>query len=197
MHEEGTRGTVHFTSMSASTSELYRAPEVLEDPSPAQASSDLVSLGAIAYFSLSGEAPGASQQERDTRLMQGGLRLTDITDEYPDDVSRVIEEATSYAELHRPENPVEWYDQLYAALFEAQNEQPDASLDPIDAKKGEQLTNGYLVDRRLGSGTTALALKVMAEDTNSTHSKSRTMPVVLNDYAMSTNSLAARSCQYR
>ena len=66
MQQEGSIGTRHLTELTEDAGLLYRAPEVIDDPAKALPESDVFSLGAVAFFVLTGQAPrGLSRRARE------------------------------------------------------------------------------------------------------------------------------------
>ena len=161
---EGTRGTIHMTAMSDDVDLIYRAPEILDDPAGARVESDIFSLGALACLVLTGRHPAETIMKRDQALIRDKcIRLTDLSDDFLANFGKVIEYATAYNFAERPDDPMEWFSLLEE---EATNPAPVAEsedVDPHKAANGQELPGGFVVQRILGSGTTARVFHVVKE----------------------------------
>src|SRR5262249_36302820 len=66
--------------------------------------------------------------------------------------------------LHaRPDDISTWFDLSVLEVLTRPSTQPDMEADPREAQKGDTLKGGLRVERRLGSGGTALVLHVRRE----------------------------------
>lgn len=166
---DGSQGTVHLSALSADPAVLYRAPEVIENPTLATELSDAFSLGALAYFVLTGQHPGADLRERKALLDAAGGRLSVIAAR--DDLASLIPDHKSLDEIigHAAhENPLErlpiqdWLG-LFLEHATAPALRPTVHLDPLAAKPGDTLGE-LAVERVLGSGSTARVLRVRRDD---------------------------------
>ena len=147
---------------------LFCAPEVATEDDPDGVSLDVFSFGAIAYEVLSGRPPGDSRESVRESLRAGrGLQLAAVAPGSADGLCSLVLEAT------RPlvsERLTSFDDVLFGLdLAEEQLTAPSvlttepeavAEVDPLDAKTGATLGDGAVVKRRLGRGSTALALLV-------------------------------------
>ena len=61
----GGLGTSQMTAFTTQPAELYRAPEVFERPNVAKPTSDIFSLGALAWHVFTGRSPGTTLAERE------------------------------------------------------------------------------------------------------------------------------------
>jgi len=160
-------GTSHFHELSQALDRLYQAPEVLADPEKATYESDVFSVGCLAWLVLTGQHPAATVAEREQRIKgakdgEGGLRPSAVR---PDLV--VLDEAIAFAtqpNLHaRADDISEWFNVfVLEALTRPAVDISDGS-DPREAQKGDTLQGGIRIERRLGSGGTALVLHVRRE----------------------------------
>ena len=125
---------------------VYLTPESFTSDAVPSEDEDVFSLGALACL-IFGNQPSASdaaellQKLRDsaTRL----LNLLQLADGVPDSIANLVRSSTRSA-------PAERYS---VADFVEQ-------LDPREADKGDTLSNGYIVERLLGRGASAIALLV-------------------------------------
>ena len=142
--------------------DVYLAPETAHGHFIAE-SLDIFSLGAIGYRLFSGQPPASTVAALNSRLASaGGLRLSDAVDGLPGSLQLVVESATDPEVGKRPNSVSEFLDLLVEAERElaAVREEQDAVVHPLDANPGDMLEHGFLVERRLGKGSTAVALKV-------------------------------------
>ncbi|MBN2192120.1 MAG: protein kinase [Polyangiaceae bacterium] len=99
---ENVTSTLHATSLVAEPWLVYQAPEVSEDPNLRGLESDLFSLGALAYFVLTGQPPAPNRAALLERLERDGhLDPLAVNDGIPTDgaecgksVVTLIEDAT-------------------------------------------------------------------------------------------------------
>ncbi len=146
---------------------VYLAPELRGGGRPDPALLDVFSLGAIAYHLLAGRAPAATAEELLERLKEGrGLRLAAALDGVDQDLDALVQMATSPDLTERPtaDEFRRLVDEVVGRLAdEAAAPEPERGVHPMDAEKGAELDGGFVVRRRLGSGSTALALEVELE----------------------------------
>ncbi|MFV0309060.1 MAG: BREX system serine/threonine kinase PglW [Desertimonas sp.] len=152
----------------AADERIYLAPEtfVVDDPDPAAL--DVFSLGSLAYLLITGQPPGTDVAGRDALLQESrGLSLVAVVDGLPEELELVVNTATSPVPADRePVTEVlKWLDEALRALVHP-DDAPDtpssspsaATADPLSAHGGDVLDGGWNVIRRLGSGSTAVAL---------------------------------------
>ena len=127
---------------------------------------DIFSLGAVGYRLFSGQPPASTVAALSERLASvGGLRLSDAVDGLPGSLQLVVESATDPEVGKRPDSVSEFLDLLVDAERELaeMREEEEAVVHPLDANPGDKLEHGFRVERRLGRGSTAVALKVEHE----------------------------------
>jgi serine/threonine protein kinase len=163
--EHSSQGTLHVDDLAHGLDRLYQAPEVLSDPQKAIAESDVFSVGCLAWLLFTGQAPAPSLKERDQRLRaspEGGLCPSSVR---PD--LAALDEGISFAtrpnQHERADDVAGWFDVWILDVLTRPVVDASANLDPHDANKGDQLAGGLRVERRLGSGGTALVLHVRRE----------------------------------
>lgn len=154
---------------------VYLAPEAFSVDDPDGVALDVFSLGAIAYLLLSGQPPAVDLAERDRLLADHhGLPLSAAVDGPPDSLETFVAMATDPVPANRPtiRELLELLDGALdeltaptnidqpepAAADETQAIEPAATADPLAAHQGDVLEGGWKVERRLGSGSTAVAL---------------------------------------
>lgn len=175
MQQEGSIGTRHLTELTEDAGLLYRAPEVLEDPANAVPESDVFSLGAVAFFVLTGQAPAASLVEREKALVtQNGLRVGAVRDDLTPGIEAQVAWATELRATNRPDNTLLWFNML----LEEATRPPEVAqvlVDPLEAKPGQELPGGFIVRELLGSGATSHVFRVEKD------SKSFALKVPIDD----------------
>lgn len=160
-------GTRHFHQLSQDVDRLYQAPEVLSDPEKATYESDVFSVGCLAWLVLTGLHPAATVAEREQRIKgtvdgEGGLRPSSVRADLA-----VLDDAIAYAtqpNLHaRSDDVSDWFNTFVLEALTRPPPDPNPEPNPLDAQKGDTLPGGFRVERRLGSGATALVLHVRRE----------------------------------
>ena len=167
---DGTTGTIHLSAFSPDRAALYRAPEVFENPSLTRTiEADLFSLGALAYFVLTGRHPGSSLPEREKLLGRDCLSLAAAADGLAAEDAARVSQARSVEEVVRSAthpNPFErrfdtvdaWAAELLAAATEPDRPATPV-VDPLEARPGD-IIDDLFVEGPLGEGSTARVLKV-------------------------------------
>ncbi|GHU42425.1 protein kinase [Betaproteobacteria bacterium] len=162
--EAATAGTMHAEMLSnRAAQEIYLAPEARTAPRPDPIKLDLFSLGAISYFVLAGEPPAISGDELVSKCEQGpGLTLSALVNGCLSE----IEELVQFATWPSPDDRLGTTNAFMAALDKAEEALEDeltapasTLTSPLEANAGNEL-NGFEVVRRLGKGSTSLALLV-------------------------------------
>ena len=162
LREEGaTTGTFHLTAHADAEQLVYQAPEVVQDPTKATEASDIFSVGAVAYFVLTGQAPASSLGDLERLLeAQGSLHVAGVRDDLTESLDEVVAFATNLHPAARPDSAIEWFNLLLEAATAPSDTQHALTIDPHDAKPGVTLEGGLLVRSELGSGSTSVVLKV-------------------------------------
>lgn len=165
--EHSSVATRHFHQLSQDVDRLYQAPEVLADPEKATYESDVFSVGCLAWLLFTGQHPAATVPEREERIKgakdgEGGLRPSAVRADLA-----ALDEAISFAtqpNLHaRADDVAGWFNGFVLEALTRPVADADAGVDPREAQKGDMLPGGLRVERRLGSGGTALVLHVRRE----------------------------------
>jgi serine/threonine protein kinase len=166
--ESATRLTVHQIVKVGLAGEaqgvVYLAPELYSVGALDRARLDVFSLGALAYHVLSGAAPAATVEELHEKLLRGGgLLLSEVFDGARDDLEDLVQMATAPETSDRAD--IDYFLELLdreLALLDAP--EPGRYVNPLDAGRGDELEGGFVVQRRLGRGSTAVALLVARGD---------------------------------
>lgn len=159
---ERIEGTVHISSLTAQSWMAYQAPEVRQDPESRSVESDLFSLGAVAYFVLTGHAPAPDAAALDDRLSRDGhLDPRSADDSIPAGVANVVANATELQRHSRFDDVGEW-----VTLLEEEATSPEpidarpTLADPLAAGKEELVDHDLRVLGVLGQGATSRVLRV-------------------------------------
>ncbi|MEY9214304.1 serine/threonine protein kinase [Thermobifida halotolerans] len=170
----------------ADTAEVYLAPEFdqrFADP----VDLDLFGLGAVAYLVLTGRPPAVSRSELLQRLrVDGGLRPRAVADEVPEELDSLVFSVTRADVADRIESVAGFVAGLDA--FEQQRAAAEqtvaAGVDPLEALPGQQVDDGWTVERVLGTGATSRVLLVRAEVVTAegvTRPETRVLKVALDE----------------
>ncbi|WP_091607347.1 BREX system serine/threonine kinase PglW [Arthrobacter koreensis] len=145
--------------------DAFEAPEGRWRPESAdRIKADVFSLGALAYYILTGRAPSTSSAALKERLRtQDGLDLSLDLPEVSASIRGAVLDATRPAPGQRLDAVGQFVDEIFSS---PQTQQiPDEDIDAVDAVPGAVLADGrFKVLRRLGKGSTAVGLLV--EDAN-------------------------------
>jgi serine/threonine protein kinase len=157
----GVSGTVNPEQLVEDASVVYMAPEVVSGNQTAGEYADVFSLGAIAFYLFSGQPPATSLLRRDEQLRAGrGLDLSAAMD----GAGKAMRELVQYATCPDVANRLETVDDFLAYLQAVEEEltAPDEEEveDPTEAKVNDRLPGGFVVKKRLGRGSCAVAFLV-------------------------------------
>lgn len=140
---------------------VYAAPEVLMGQGYDPVSIDIFALGALAYALFTGKHPAADSAELMDKLRGGsGLLISEAMDGAPDSLQELVQIATDFRPADRPASVQEFLGLLEQVEDELTAPEPVTGVHPLDARKGDQLSGGFIVTQRLGSGSTCIALAV-------------------------------------
>jgi len=160
-------GTRHVEPHVDAEAVPYLAPEALTVADADPQLLDVFSLGAIAYLVFTGQPPAATLAELDERLRRdGALELAAALDGAGEYLSALVRDATEADASRRTASVADFLDGI--ALVEeeiTEPPQPDEpeQVHPREAKRGDVVA-GFEVVKRLGRGSTAVALLVRDAD---------------------------------
>jgi serine/threonine protein kinase len=174
-------GSLHLTTWFDAGEEVYVAPEVLEKPEKASEASDMFSLGAITYLVLTGRPPGENLVERVLLMSPGYLSLATAQDTFAAgvlplellpkrtasdvlDLEYVMRKATAKSNIDREVDLPTWIAVLVDALTAPAQVETPVYVDPLLARKGDEITRGVSVEAVLGTGSTARTLRIAIEE---------------------------------
>lgn len=147
---------------------VYMSPEAIADQSKVTESSDVFSLGAIAYHLFASRPPAGSPSELAKILRDNkGLSLSAVVDGVGPKLEEMIQWCT-HPDVNTRVGSVEDFLSLLDDVEDELTAPEDAFVpDPLQAKRGDRLEGGYVVEKELGQGATAKALLVTKEDQQS------------------------------
>ncbi len=156
--------TAHLEQLIEDASTVYVAPEALTSDHATGEQLDVFSLGALAYFLFTGEPPATGPSDLQQKLRDGhGLQLSAILDGSPRALQDMIQAATAPAVIDRLDSVEDFLVYLADAEKELIAPAPDTVTNIIEARTGDSLGNGIVVEKRLGRGSTAVAYLVTWE----------------------------------
>lgn len=156
------RGTRHFIELADQDTWVYLAPEANMDD-PDGVALDVYGLGAISYLLLTSAPPANSMAELEQRIrgsmgLDPGAEIDGMTEGFRQLVMRATHPA---ARLERTQSTSDFLHELDTAIEQWKGDaEPDVVVDPLEADTMDILTDDLIVDARLGSGSTGVALLV-------------------------------------
>jgi serine/threonine protein kinase len=158
-------GTVHVDDLVEDATKVFMAPEALIDPDAYGEHHDIFSLGALCYQLFTGQPPAESPLALAEKLRSHrGLLVSEVLNGAPKSLDELVQYATDpdvSIRLDTIEEFIECLDEVEKELTTPNNQLVG---DPALAKKGDILPGGFEVVRKLGVGSTAIALLVTKEE---------------------------------
>ena len=143
---------------------LYMAPEAIAGMAFDAPKLDLFSLGAIAYHVFAGRAPASSIEALHEKCRLGhGLRISEVMDGVGRELQDLIQFSTCPAVEDRLATVREFLDLLENVEKEFASATLEEVVNPLEARAGDLLTGGFVVTKRLGTGSTSVALLVQRD----------------------------------
>lgn len=163
-------GTRHVSHLSGDVDALYRASELFAAPDAADASADLFSLGAVAWFLFTGRHPAPDLARRGKQIREDeGLRLWRVSDEHDDALDDLIGAATRQWPHERLFDGAALTVPVFLAVLRKLYAEAPADVpvvDPLTAVVGDVLDSSMgplAVEGVLGTGATSRVLQVKRE----------------------------------
>ncbi|MEF8723740.1 MAG: BREX system serine/threonine kinase PglW [Candidatus Accumulibacter delftensis] len=154
-------GTMHVEEYVEDPGLVYLAPETSQSEAQHGPSLDVFSLGAITYHVFSGRPPASSVLDLAEKLRIGqGLRLSDVLDGCGKQLQDLIQYSTHPDVMGRYGSIDEFLQDLDKVVDELTTPEPEATVDPADAKPEERIEGGFTVIRKMGRGSSADVLLV-------------------------------------
>ena len=150
--------TAHPDQLVEDATTVYMAPEA-HIGSDTGERLDVFSLGALVWFVFTGRPPADSLLGLTERLREGGgLRLSSVMNGANRQLEELVQYATQPAVSDRLNAVTEVLYYLDLAEKELLPKSAEPVFDPTEARAGDELPGGFVVVRRLGKGSTAMAL---------------------------------------
>ena len=157
------QGTRHVADMAAQETWVYLAPEIYLADEPDGVALDVYGLGALTYLLLTLQPPATSMADLEQRIRGSrGLDPAIDLDGVPESLRQLVMRATHPdARMDRTPDIAAFLADLDKAELELHaGQEPEPVLDPLEAIAGSVLGDRFIVQSRLGSGSTGLALLV-------------------------------------
>ena len=159
-----TTGTLHIEEYVEDFGRVYLAPETASGEFIQGPHVDVFSLGAIAYHVFAGQPPASSAIELHDKLRSGpGLRVSDVLDGTGKGLQELIQFSTFPDVNGRFANIDEFLNALEEVEDELTAPDPEATVDPSEAKAGERIDGSFTVVKRLGKGSSSDVLLVKSD----------------------------------
>ncbi len=158
-------GTRNVEALADPLSAPFLAPEAATDPQADGVLLDVFSLGAIAHLVLAGRPAVERAEDLAAALRESdGLDLAAAMDGVGPELRQLVRWATAPVVTERIDSVDLFLMQVDAAELEA-SVQADADRQPdaLAAKPGDRLGDRFVLERRLGTGSSAAALLVRDE----------------------------------
>jgi serine/threonine protein kinase len=140
---------------------VYLSPEAISDSRKVTEASDVFSLGAIAFHLFASRPPATTPTELAKILReQKGLSISAVLDGAGPKLEELIKWSTHPDVLTRIGSVEDFLTLLDDVEDELTAPAENVVADPLHAKRGDQLPHGFVVERVLGQGATAIALLV-------------------------------------
>jgi serine/threonine protein kinase len=118
-------------------------------------------LGTIAYHVFSGHAPATSIEELHQKCRTGhGLHISEVMDGAGQELQDLIQFGTCPAVEDRLTTVREFLELLENVENELTMPASEAVVNPVEARANDRLEGGFVVQKRLGKGSTSVALLV-------------------------------------
>lgn len=138
--------------------ETYLAPESFTDPKADGVSLDVYSLGALTYLLCTDRAPAADRAELRSALAAGGLSISAVVPEIDPRLDALVRQCTNPIVSERTPDMASVLDAMTLVRGEGSGDRSGEAVDPLVAGEGDLLEDRFEVKRRLGKGSTAVAL---------------------------------------
>ena len=153
--------TSHVDLLVEDAGMAYMAPEAVLPADAAGEHLDIFSLGAIAYHVFTNTPPAGNRLELAEKLRQTrGLLVSDALNGAAPSLQELVQFSTHPDVTSRIDSAADFLAGLDNIEEELTAPTTDAPVDPLRAQKGDALSGGFTVVRRLGQGGTSVALLV-------------------------------------
>lgn len=142
-----------------SAMQTFLAPETFTDSDPDGVSLDAFSLGALTYLLFTGQAPASERTEMRTALGSTGLSVSAVVPEIDPRIEELVRGCTNPIVSDRITSMAEILDRVALARgTDKAGLDAGTDTDPLAAEPGDVLGDRFELKRRLGKGSTAVAL---------------------------------------
>lgn len=140
--------------------ETYLAPEAFTAANADGVALDVFSIGALTYLLCTDRSPAESKTEMRNALGAGGLSVTAVRPELDAQLDELVRACTMPLVSDRLAGMAAVADRvaLLRAALAGDTEETAGQVDPLVATEGDVLGDRFEVKRRLGKGSTAVAL---------------------------------------
>lgn len=138
--------------------ETYIAPEAFSDPNPDGVALDVFSIGALAYLLCTAQAPAADRAAMHDALSSGGLSLANTLPDVDPALAKLVRDCTNPVVSDRISTMAKVVDAIAVIRASLAGEEVAEDIDPLVAGPQDVLGRRFRVERRLGKGSTAVAL---------------------------------------
>jgi serine/threonine protein kinase len=140
---------------------LYMAPKAIVGTAYNPAKLDVFALGTVAYQIFSGRAPAVSIEEIQQKCYQGrGLRIPEVMDGAGQELQALSQFSTACSVEDCLDSVHAFLDRLERVEAELTTPVSAALVNPVEARVNDRLAGGFVVKKRLGKGSTSVALLV-------------------------------------
>ncbi|MCY2991212.1 MAG: protein kinase [Planctomycetota bacterium] len=157
--------TIHVDQLAEETTKVFMAPETFNDFDTFGEHHDIFSFGAVCYQIFTGQAPAESSLALAEKLrVHRGLRVSAVLNGAPESLDQLVQQSTDPDVSSRLDTAAEFIECLDKVEQDLTTPSNQFIGDPTHAKPGYMLPGGYEVIRKLGTGSTAIALLVRKEN---------------------------------
>ena len=157
--------TIHVDKLAEETTKVFMAPETFVDGDTLGEHHDIFSLGAVCYQLFTGQAPAESPLALAEKLrVHRGLRVSAVLNGAPESLDQLVQYSTDPDVSNRLDTAAEFLEFLDKVEEELTTPSNQLVGDPTHAKPGDILPGGYEVVRKLGTGSTAIAMLVRKDN---------------------------------
>lgn len=157
--------SLHAGQLIEDASQVYIAPEALAGNAGGGEELDSFSLGALTYLLFTGKAPANSLTELQQKLkdsLSGGLNVSEAMDGAVDSLVDIVQTMANGTASDRG-SVADFLVALDHIEDELTRPEKATAVNPLEAKKGDELEGGFRVEGRLGSGSVSIALLLDVE----------------------------------
>ncbi len=164
--------------------EVFQAPEGVWRAESDRVRLDVFALGALTYFVVTGRPPASDRHALRERLLHDdGLDLAADLPQVPSPLRAVVRDATRPTVTKRLRDVRSFLEPLSAAEGVVSSSDDDASPDPLQALPGAVIAGRFQLERRLGAGSTAVALRVRDFSVKEGPDSVRVLKIAIDDTA--------------